>query len=755
MAHKKQSEKDKIKAIIKSAQDCLSDYQDRESDNIKRAEEGIRFRALEQWPDAIKRDRETPAQDGSERPCPVLDKTNQYVRQIVNEERQNRAAIKIRPVDDIADPKVAEVLTGIIRHIEDASEALVAYTTAGEHAIDGGYGYFRIITEYSDPKSFDQDIVIKRIHNRFSVALGPHTEADGADCKEAVIWEDVPKDVFKSQFPDASTEGWDDTNWIDDDVVRVAEYMRIVEKKSTLHLMQDGSVLLDDEKGKQKPVKSRSTIIKAVKWYKMTAEEILEEKDIPGTYIPVIKVTGNEITMPDGKIRTSGAIEAMMDPQRLHNYAHAGFIEHVALAPRAPWLAHEDSVEGHEQDYADANVKPISVLKYKGVDEEGNPLPPPQRTPPAGISTGWQQMLQNTEHGVEAAAGMYGPSVGATSQEKSGIALKEQKAQGMVGNYHYPDNLSRSIQHGGRILLEWIPVYYDTERIARMLGEDGEQEMASLNPNQEEAVMKDQYDDQDVYNLNIGKYDVTVTTGPSYTAKRQEAVDTQTQIISAVPDLMPVIGDILFGNMDAPGSEKIAERLKAMLSPEIKALENEDKQDPVVMQQQLEQGMQQLEQASQEMQLKGQELQEFEQKVNEMADNAESDKNQVEKLKTELQAQQKVFNAQAGTAKANLELFGRKLIDNIEDVTDPLIEQLKTQTQPVEGEEHEESEGMSEDLVALIESVAQMSQDNSQAMAQMVSEALSGLSEALTAPRETILQRDEQGNAIGSTSNVR
>lgn len=747
------------KAIIKSAQDCLKSYQDRNSDNIKRAEEGIRFRALEQWPDAIKRDRENPAQDGGSRPCPVLDKTNQYVRQVINEERQNRAAIKIRPVDDVADPKVAEVYTGIIRHIEDASEAIVAYTNAGEHAIDGGYGYFRLITDYTDPHSFDQDIIIKRIHNRFSVALGPHTEADGADAKEALIWEDMDKDSFKKEFPDAKQEGFDSDDWMEEDTIRIAEYMCVKETKETIHLMPDGTVLLDSEKPKNaKPAKSRSTIIKKIKWYKLNSQEVLEEKDIPGQYIPVIKVTGNEITMPDGKIRLSGMIEGMMDSQRLHNYASAGFIENVALAPQSPWLAYDESIEDYEDEYAGANRSNVTLLKWKGKDDDGNPLPAPQRQPPPGLSSGWQQMLQNTEHGVEGSAGMYGPSVGAQSQEKSGIALQEQKAQGMVGTFQFPDNLSRSIQHCGRILLEWIPVYYDTERVARILGEDGEQELVYLNPEQENAVM-DNYDeleqkDGQVYNLSVGKYDVTVTTGPSYTAKRQEAVDNQLQIIQARPEMMPLIGDILFKNMDAPGSDDIAERMKAMLPPEIKALEEKEGEPDV---QQVEMMMQQIEEATQAIEQKGMELQEFEQQINQAADDAKTDKVEVNALKKELAAQQKVFDANMKVAKVNLEKFGMELVNNIEDATDPLIETLKTQAEPkepIDGEEIEEPE-VNPAMEQLLTMVAQMSQDNAKLMAASVSEALASFEQTMSAPRETTLIRDNQGNATGAVSNVR
>ena len=430
--------KEDDKAIIKAAIKCKEDYQSREADNIRRAEEAIRFRAGEQWPDAIKKDRENPNQSGGARPCPVLDKTNQYVRQIVNEERKNRAAIKIRPVDDESDPKTAEIITGIIRNIEDQSEAIVAYTSAGEQAIDGGFGYFRILADYCDPKSFYQDIKIKRIHNRFSVALGYHMESDASDVCEGLIWEDVPREQFEAEYPDVKSEFSGADTWSSEETVRVAEYFCVKNKKITIHLMQDGEVLTDEEYEALKqdalaggievppPVKSRETIEPKIKWYKLTSDEIIERSDLPGTYIPIIKVTGNEIVMPDGTIRLSGAIEAAMDPQRLHNFAHAGFIENVALAPKAPWVAPVDAIAGYENAYEQANKKNIAVLPYNHMDDAGNPVPSPQRTPPAGIAPGWQQMLQNTEHGVESGFGMYGPSVGARSQEKSGIALQEQ-----------------------------------------------------------------------------------------------------------------------------------------------------------------------------------------------------------------------------------------------------------------------------------------------------------------------------------------
>ena len=771
MSEEQESKEEEQFEIIQKAKDCLETYQDRDGDNIRRAEEAIRFRSGQQWPEAIRKEREDVNQDGGPRPCPVLDKTDQYVRQIVNEERLNRAAIRIRPVDDYADEDTAEIFTGIIRHIEDQSEALVAYTTAGEHAIDGGFGWFRIITDYTDDMSFSQDILIKRIHNRFSVAPGVHSESDGSDMKECVIWEDIPLKTFKAQWPDAKEVNFEakDT-WIEKDSIRVGEYFYIENEPIKIHKLETGEVFTDEDlkkllklaeaEGIPEPIvkASRDSVKKQVKWCKLTSAEILEERDLPGRYIPVVKVSGTEITMPDGKIRLSGAIEPGMDAQRLHNFSVAGYIEHVALAPRSPWIGEEDQVEGHEQDYADANRKPITLLKYKGTALDGHLLPPPQRTPPAGIPPGWQGMLQNTEHGVEAAFGMYGPSVGATSQEKSGIALQEQKAQGAVGQFHFPDNLARSIQHCGRILIEWIPVYFDVAEVARILGEDGEQKTVKLNPDQDKAKQME-VDDfgrevGPIYNLTVGKYDVTVSTGPSYSAKRQEAVDAQTQIVSSAPELLPIIGDILFGNMDAPGSEEIAKRMKVMLPPEIQKMESEENKDtdPKVMA-----AMAQIEQQAQMIEQKGQQLAEIESQMQQKSQEIDANQKEVDSATKSLTSEMKVFNAKVQEQKANLELIGYKLVQQLEDLTDPIAKQLEQQTKEVE--QINPDTGEPETIVVqdpvmqeILQNIALMTQQSAQMMAETVNNALLSINESISQPRQMTLQVDEMGNPIGSVS---
>ncbi len=606
--------------ILEKARKRFKKGLEAEGDNREHALEMLRFRNLEQWDSEVKNAREKDPEGA--RPCLVVDKTNQYLRQVLNDERQNRPAIKVRPVDDRGDPEVAEVFQGIVRHIEDKSGADLAYDTAYEAAVDGGFGYWRIITEYCDESSFDQDIRIKRIRNRFQVVLDPdRQEPDGSDSSWGFIVEKMPRDEFKRLYPEAdpldyATDGKMFDDWIYRDYVIVAEYFYCDYEYKTLKLWESGQTTFNDEPPKvmypgDTVKKERKTEIPIVRWKKITAKDILEERDWAGKYIPIVEVVGNELDI-EGRRITSGLLKAAVEPQKIHNYAASSFVENVALAPRAQWVAAEGQIEGYEELYRTANRRAISVLPYKPVVAEGSiPVPPPQRSQPAGISAGWQQTLQNTEHDIQASMGMYNASLGAPSNEKSGKAIMARQREGDTATFHYMDNLSRSIRFCGRILIDLIPKIYDTERVALILGEDGKTDNAKLDPNQQEPVREIEDESgsiKKIYNLNTGKYDVTVTVGPAYTTKRQEAVEWMTQLIQAAPDLMKVGGDIMFRNMDAPGADEWADRLKKLLPPQLQG--DEDEAQPMV---QTPQGPVPIEQAGQmigQMMEQGQQMQE-------------------------------------------------------------------------------------------------------------------------------------------------
>ena len=572
-----------------------------EEDNRDHALACIKFRNLEQWNPEVKNAREKDPEGA--RPCLVVDKTNQYINQVINDYRQNRPAIKVRPVDDKGDPEVADIFNGIIRHIEDRSGADLAYDTAYESSVDGGFGYFRILTEYCDEMSFEQDIRIQRIRNRFTVLLDPdRQEPDGSDAKWGFILDKVQRDDFKREYPkadpcDYATDGKIFNDWVFKDYVIVAEYFYIEPKKTKICMYSDGEVYEDGKAplgltkmvGQDGKLIERETTINTVKWKKISAKDVLDERDWPGKFIPIVEEIGNELDI-EGRSVKYGLLRGAMEPQKMHNVAASSFMESVGMAPRATWVAAEAQIEGHEELYRTANRRAITVLPYKPVVMEGGvPVPPPQRVAPPGVPVGWLQTMQNTEHDIQASMGMYASTTLGQGDAQSGKQEMLQQRRGDTATFHYSDNSRRSIAFAGRILIDLIPKIYDTERVVRIMGEDGEPGHAALNPNQDQAVVEQPKQGggiQKIYNLGVGKYDVVATAGPGFLTKRLEATEFLSNAAQAAKD--PVTAQVLtylaIKNNDWAGADEATKMLKALLPPqvaEIGSMEGEEQGEMV------------------------------------------------------------------------------------------------------------------------------------------------------------------------------
>jgi len=571
--------------ILRLARARFQDAQERESDNRKFALEDLKFRAGEQWPVDIKNQRSADM-----RPCLTLNRLPQFIRQVTNEQRQNRPRIKISPVDGRSDIKTGGVIQGLVRHIEEDSNADVAYDTGFEAAATHGRGYWRILTEYENDLSFEQVIKIKRTRNAFTVYVDPSCqEPDYSDMQWAFVVEEINKDLFKDRYPHVNAsqmELWVGTGdmWINRDSVRVAEYFYIEREKKTLieyefigvdeagnEGMQVATGYQDEvEKeipsGNFKLIQQRPVLAPTVKWCKHNGHQILEENTWPGKWIPIIPVLGDELDI-EGKVRLSGIVRDAKDPQRMVNYWATSEAETIALAPKAPWIIAGGQVEGYERDWAQSNIRNKAYLTYKAIDLSGRPVPPPSRNnfEPAVQAITNARLLASDD--MKATTGIYDPALGNKSNETSGKAIKARQTQSERGNLHYADNLVRSIRHTGRILVDLIPKIYDSARVVRILGEDGTEETTMLNQEFEDPKTKKPV----LYDVTVGKYDVVIDAGPSYATKRQEAVEAMTQITSAVPELINVIGDLLVKNMDWPGAQEMSERLKRMIPPEVMA----------------------------------------------------------------------------------------------------------------------------------------------------------------------------------------
>lgn len=568
---------------------------DFERENRELAAEDLCFIAGEQWPDEIKHQREI-----ENKPCLTINKLPNSIDQVVNDARQNKPAIKVSPDED-GDVEIAEIYEGLIRNIESRSSAPTAYLTSLAHSVSCGFGHFRIVTEYSNDMSFDQDIRIKRIANPFSVVWDPASvEYDRTDAQYCFVYEDMTKEAFEAAYPDAVPDSWDADsyrrqcgNWMYDDKVRVAEYWEKKPVTKKLAQLDDGRVIdvTGFKSGELKEIPQIRSVRDAESFEvcvtKMNGAEILEEtQSWAGSYIPIISVYGPEETLESG-IRYRSLIRYAKDPQRMYNFWTTQIAEKIALAPKSPYIGTTKMFAKHKKIWDNANTSNRAYLPY--TPDESAPGMKPMREQPAALNVAEIEQRNQASDDIKATTGIYDASLGNASNETSGRAILARERQGDVGTFAWIDNLSRSIEKCGKILLDLIPRIYDTQRVVRVLGADDSVQMIPIN----QAFMTE--DGQiTVFDLSQGKYDVTIAVGPSYTTQRIEAADSMMAYANAFPEYRQYIADMVARNMDWPQADDIADRIKNLLPPQVTG--EQEEVDPMALQAQQEQMALQMEQ---------------------------------------------------------------------------------------------------------------------------------------------------------------
>lgn len=571
------------KDVISDALEAFKLSEEAESDNREAWVDDVKFARMgEQWPEAVKRQREL---DG--RPCLTINRLPSMIRQVLNDARQNDPAIKVHPVGYGASRETAKILDGLIRNIEYTSNADVAYDTALEGAAYGGFGYFRISTDYADDDEFDQDIRIERISNPLNVyGDEKSTAADSSDWNKAFVTENYSDDDFEARWKGAEKSSWETDyrdaapGWRDDDLVRVAEYWTRTEVPSTLLKLSNGSVMYEPEFEKIKPildvqgisvVGTRPSKTHKVTQRILTGAEVLETNEWAGRYIPIVPVYGEEVFI-EGKRHFVSLVRWAKDPQQMFNYWRTASTELVALAPKTPFIGPKGAFNSDASKWSTANVVSHPYIEYDGPT-------PPQRQPFAGPPAGALQEAMNAQDDIKSTMGIYDAALGARSNETSGRAILQRQRESDTATFNYVDNLSRAIKHAGRIIVDLIPKVYSAPRIIRVIHEDGSNESVPINqgfvPDDPQSKIAQQGQQEQaeglvkLFDLTTGKYDVTCEVGPSYATKRQEAAAQMMELGRAYPPLMQIAGDLLAKNLDWPGADDIAERLKAMLPPQI------------------------------------------------------------------------------------------------------------------------------------------------------------------------------------------
>jgi hypothetical protein len=584
-------------ALLLRAKTRFRKANDADQNDRKEALIDLRFYVGQQWDDGVLNERRV-----ANRPAETFNRIQPICRMVANEFRQQRPAVNVNPVGSGADINVAEIMEGIVRHIETQSDAETAYDFADEMMVVCGRGSFRFVTEWindldeSGHPVWQQEIKVQKILNPFAVYWDPAAvQPDKSDAIYCFLTEDIDRDEFKEQYPNASLTSLSNFRGTGDELlwypegnrIRLAEYFEIVVTARMACLMADKSVRWEDELGGETPTEKRPVETRTVKWAKLSGAEVLEEQDIPGEWITVVTMQGHEYIVQDKRM-SMGLARTMRGPQRMYNIARNGAIECVLLAPRSPWIVWEGQTENHEQEWKQSNIRNMATLTIRPVvGPDGTLLPPPQRNTWEAPIQSMTALMGQADNDLKATSGIYDASLGnKDSQDRSGKAIQALQTQGATATYSYSDNAARGIRQAGRILCGMIPHIYDTARVQRIVKPDGDAEMIPINQHfqlvqGQDGKLENKLLDQAIpgmskfHDMKLGKYDVTVSMGPSFQTKRQEAFTLLVDLAKAFPQIMQVAGDIITANWDAPFAQELSKRLKFLLPQAIQQAEQQ------------------------------------------------------------------------------------------------------------------------------------------------------------------------------------
>jgi hypothetical protein len=590
--------------------------------------------------------------------------------------RANRPAGKVRGVEG-SDVDIAKIYDGLIRNIYNISDGDTVTDYAAEYQVDCGMGAWRIVTEYADD-SFDQDIKLEALPNPLNLFSDPADKTMmKKNAKDWILTERISNDSFEKRWPKAeridfeSHEFDDDEDWLSDDETRIAEYWYKEPTTKEIWLLEDGKVVdaeSDEAKGIPKKAikKTRTVETDKIMMCICSGEAILEgPTEWAGTMFPFVQIYG-EYYVIDGKVYWHGAGRFSMDAQKNYNIARTSIAENIAQTPQSKYWVTPAQAEGHTAKWSEAHQKNFPFLLY-------NPDPlapgPPSRMGAADIPIALIQESQIAADEINMTTGIFAADVGQANQASSGRQEIARQQQGQIATFNYQDNQAKGIQRTWEILIDLIPKIYDTERELRILGNDDAEDYVKINtftqgPEGEQIKVND---------LSMGKYDVTVTVGPNFTTKRQEATEIYQPMLQSNPELMPIIGDLVFKSMDLPYADDIAERLQAMAPPPIQALMNQGKEQniPPEVQQMMQQAQQAMQMVEQQMQ-----------QVQQAASEAQIEKSEVEKLIANLKTEQARFEAKVAKEMARIaEKDSRLTIAKLQTESGEIIETSRQQAE--------------------------------------------------------------------------
>jgi hypothetical protein len=585
---------------LKQAQEMYEDAMAATREQRQQIEEDLRFSDPsnpQQWDETVKRQRETDP--GGARPCLVMDHTGQYVANVAGQVNKSPPAIHTVPVGSGSDIKVSEQLDGIFRHIEYASRAQTHYGVALTSAARTGVGYLVVRPEYVDRALGYQEPRISSEADPLRVVFDPWSvQLDGSDATFGYLLTSLSEREFERKFgakaekksfgsSDRQMNGHNERKSI---IIAEQWYKEEKTRNILIWIDAEGNETTGSENeywaacqaaGMQLHfLRNYTDKYQCVKWRTMSGAEILDtaknqdgsEALYPADSIGIVPVYGYW-GISEGRMKYCGIPRRAMNPQRAYNYHMSEQLAYMGSAPKSPWITSVRAIRGLEALWDRASTDSRAYLPFNDLDTEGT-ISAPQRM---NLSVNLQNHMAGAEqalHDLEATIGMYQANLGAPSNEQSGVAIDARKEQGEASTSHFPQNLAASLGQVGRIIVQMIPKLIDTKRQMQIMGFDMKPGNVTIDPEQQQAVK--QTDQGVVINPNVGKYDVRVVVGASFSTQRSQAQTALSEVMRTSPNLTPAIAPLWAQNLDIPHADKLAQVLAAMAPPAVQAILNPD-----------------------------------------------------------------------------------------------------------------------------------------------------------------------------------
>ena len=533
-----------------------------------------------------------------------VNKVHMAVQRIINEYRNNRISVAFVSREGEEYDKLADTCAGLYRADEQDSGAEEAYDNAFEEAVMGGFGAWRLRTEYSndeDPEDEKQRVCIEPIFDADTSVyfdLGAKRQ-DKADAKRCFVLTSMTREAYKAEYDDDPST-WPKTvtrsqfDWYTPSIVYVCEYYKLEEVSEQIRIYKDlngkeESLRADEIEMKEeqmlatgwKEVRRKKIKARKVHKYIMSGAKILEDCGyISGKHIPIIPVYGKRWFV-DNVERCMGHVRLAKDAQRLKNMQLSKLGEIAALSAMEKPILLPEQVAGHQLMWAEDNLKNYPYLLLNPItDANGNPAAggPVAYTKPPSIAPSMAALLQITEADMQEILGspQQGDKMVSHLSGKT-VELIQQRLD--MQTFVYMSNMSKAIKRCGEVWLSIArDIFVEQGRKMKSVADNGKVEPVELM----KPIVNEEGEIEYENDLSCADYDVQVLVGPASSTKRQATVRALTDMMTMTqdPEMTQVLSSMAMLNMEGEGISDVRDyfRLKLLRMGVLKPTDTEAQQ---------------------------------------------------------------------------------------------------------------------------------------------------------------------------------